>query len=63
MVTLDEIKAEDWSLNISRYILPPLQGDIPLLPEAIASFKDAITRCREAEMRLSQVMAEGGWPK
>ena len=61
MVSLDEIKAEDWTLNISRYVLPPLQEDIPPLPDAIAAFKDALTRCREAEERLAQVMTEGEW--
>lgn len=30
VVSLDEIKAEDWTLNISRYVLPPLQEDILL---------------------------------
>ena len=60
-VGLDEIQSEDWTLNISRYVLPPLQEDIPPLPEAIAAFKDALTRCREAEVRLSEVMTEGGW--
>lgn len=59
VVGLDEIKAEDWTLNISRYVLPPLQDDIPPLPEAIAAFKDALSRCREAEARLAQVMTEG----
>ena len=63
VVSLDEIKAEDWTLNISRYVLPPLQEDIPLLPDAVAAFKEALTRCREAEERLAQVMAEGGWLK
>ena len=63
VVSLDEIKAEDWTLNISRYVLPPLQDDIPPLPEAIAAFKEALTRCREAEERLAQVMTEGGWVK
>src|SRR5690606_26506330 len=61
IVGLDEIKAEDWTLNISRYVLPPLQEDIPPLPEAIESFKSALTRCREAEDRLAKVMVEGGW--
>lgn len=61
VVTLDEIKAENWTLNISRYVLPPLQEDIPSLPDAIAAFKDALTLCREAEERLAQVMTEGGW--
>ena len=61
IVGLDDIKAEDWTLNISRYVLPPLQEDIPPLPEAIAAFKAALTRCRESEDRLSKVMVEGGW--
>ncbi|MBX9753952.1 MAG: SAM-dependent methyltransferase, partial [Pseudomonadaceae bacterium] len=61
VVSLDEIKAEDWTLNISRYVLPPLQEDIPPLPDAIAAFKDALTRCRKAEERLAQVMTEGRW--
>ena len=61
IVGIDEIKTEDWTLNISRYVLPPLQEDIPPLPEAIAAFKDALTRCREAEDRLAKVMTEGGW--
>nr|MBP8277403.1 SAM-dependent DNA methyltransferase [Propionivibrio sp.] len=63
IVDLDEIKAEDWTLNISRYVLPPLQEDIPPLPEAISAFKDALQRCREAEERLAAVMLEGGWLK
>ena len=61
VVSLDDIKAEDWTLNISRYVLPPLQEDIPPLAEAIAAFKDALTRCRDAEDRLAKVMTEGGW--
>ena len=63
IVTLDDIKAEDWTLNISRYVLPPLQEDIPPLPEAIIAFKDTLSRCREAEDRLAQVLTEGGWLK
>jgi type I restriction enzyme M protein len=59
LVSLDEIKAEDWTLNTSRYVLPPLQDDIPPLPDAIAAFKEALTRCREAEERLAQVMSAG----
>jgi type I restriction enzyme M protein len=63
VVSLDEIKAEDWTLNISRYVLPPLQEDIPPLPDAIAAFKEALARCRAAEERLTQIMNEGDWLK
>lgn len=61
VVTLDEINAENWTLNITRYVLPPLQKDISPMPEAIAAFKDALIHCREAEERLALAMAEGGW--
>jgi type I restriction enzyme M protein len=60
VVSLDEIKAEDWTLNISRYVLPPLQEDTPPLPEAITAFKEALKRCRESEERLAKVIIEGG---
>ena len=44
VVSLDEIKAEDWTLNISRYVMPPIGEDIPPLPEAVAAFKQADRR-------------------
>ncbi|MGD9686948.1 MAG: N-6 DNA methylase [Desulfobacter sp.] len=61
IVTTDEIKAEDWTLNISRYVLPPLNDDIPPLPQAIADFKAALERCRATETHLEQLMIDGGW--
>jgi type I restriction enzyme M protein len=44
VVTLEDIAAEDWTLNISRYVLPPLGEDVPSLPQAVAEFKDALAR-------------------
>jgi type I restriction enzyme M protein len=61
VVGLDEIEREGWTLNISRYVLPPIGADIPPLPEAVAAFKEALTKCREAEDHLRTVMVEGGW--
>ena len=61
VVTLDEIKDEDWALNISRYVLPPIGEDIPPLPEAVAAFKEALTEARAAEDHLRTVLTEGGW--
>ena len=61
VVGLDEIEQEGWTLNISRYVLPPIGADIPPLPEAVAAFKEALARCREAEDELRRVMVEGGW--
>lgn len=61
VVTTKEIEKEGWTLNISRYVLPPIGADIPPLEEAVAAFKDALTQCRDAEEQLRQVMLEGGW--
>ena len=61
VVSLDEIKTEDWTLNISRYVLPPIGEEIPPLPEAVAAFKQALSECRVAEDRLREVLTEGGW--
>lgn len=61
VVSLDEIKKEGWTLNISRYVLPPIGEDIPPLPEAVASFKEALAEARAAEDHLRTVLTEGGW--
>jgi type I restriction enzyme M protein len=61
VVSLAEIAAEDWTLNISRYVLPPIGADIPPLADAIRDFKAALSRVRAAEENLRRVMVEGGW--
>jgi len=61
VVNLDEIKTEDWTLNISRYVLPSMGEEIPPLPEAVAAFKQALSEARTAEDRLREVLTEGGW--
>ncbi|MET0792529.1 MAG: class I SAM-dependent DNA methyltransferase [Polyangiaceae bacterium] len=61
VVSLAEVEKEHFMLNISRYVLPPIGTDIPPLPEAVAAFKDALQKSREAEENLRRVMHEGGW--
>jgi type I restriction enzyme M protein len=61
VVGLAEIESEDWTLNISRYVLPPVGNDIPPLPEAVSAFKQALAEARAAEDRLREVLIEGGW--
>lgn len=56
VVSLDEIQEEDWTLNISRYVLPPIGEDIPPLDVAIADFKAALEGARAAEEHLRKVM-------
>jgi type I restriction enzyme M protein len=61
VASLDEIKKEGWTLNISRYVLPPIGQDIPPLPEAVEAFKTALADARAAEDQLRKVLVEGGW--
>jgi type I restriction enzyme M protein len=61
VASLDEIKKEGWTLNISRYVLPPIGQDIPPLPEAVEAFKTALAEARTAEDHLRKVLVEGGW--
>lgn len=63
VVSLDEIKKEGWTLNISRYVLPPIGADIPPVPEVVEAFKTALTEARAAEDHLRDVLTEGGWLK
>ncbi|MEQ8716669.1 MAG: class I SAM-dependent DNA methyltransferase [Acidimicrobiales bacterium] len=61
VVTLAEIEEEDWTLNISHYVLPPIGEDVLPLPEAIDAFKSALAEARAAEDHLRTVLTEGGW--
>jgi type I restriction enzyme M protein len=61
VVSLGDIEAEDWTLNISRYVMPPVGEDIPSLPDAATAFKQAVAEARAAEDRLRDVLTEGGW--
>jgi len=61
VVDLDQIAADDWTLNISRYVTPTVGEEIPSLPEAVVAFKQAVAEARTAEERLREVLTEGGW--
>jgi type I restriction enzyme M protein len=61
VVSVEEIAEEDWTLNISRYVLPPIGEDIPPLDVAIADFKNALAKVRNAEEHLRAILTEGGW--
>ena len=61
IATIDEIKNEGWTLNISCYVLPPIGEDIPPLPEAVGAFKKALEDARIAEDHLRKVLTDGWW--
>ena len=61
VVSTGQIAAEDWTLNVSRYVPPPAGADVPPLPEAVAAFRQALAEARAAEDRLRRVLADDGW--
>ena len=61
IVDLDHIKSEGWTLNISRYVLPPLGDAIPSLAAALDAFGEALDACRAAEDHLRKVLTTSGW--
>jgi type I restriction enzyme M protein len=61
VVGLNEIENGDWTLNISRFVVPSLGEAIPPLPLAITGFKSALTDCRAAEDHLREVLTAGSW--
>ena len=63
VASLDDIKRQNWRLNISQYVLPPIGENIPPLVDAVAAFKDVFAEARDAEDHLRTVLTEGGWLK
>jgi type I restriction enzyme M protein len=61
VVSLSDIENEDWTLNISRYVLPPIGEDIPPLDVAIEDFKAAWEKAQEAEDRLRDLLKAENW--
>jgi type I restriction enzyme M protein len=61
VASLEEIRKEGWTLNVSRYVPPPVGANIPRLPEAVEAFKTALAETRTAEEHLRAVLSEGGW--
>jgi type I restriction enzyme M protein len=60
VVSLGEIEQEDWTLNISRYVQPPVADDIPPLDVAITDFKTALERAKAAEDHLRELLRQSG---
>jgi type I restriction enzyme M protein len=61
VISLDEIENKDWTLNISRYVLPPTAEGIPPMTEAVAAVKQALAEARAVEDHVRKVLVGGGW--
>ena len=61
VVSIDEIRTKDWALNVSQYVLPLTNFEIPQLPEVVTEFEQAVVDAQIAENRLKKSLVRGGW--
>lgn len=60
LVSLSEIKENDWNLNIPRYIEPVIEEETITVAEAIANLKTSLEAANAAEDRLKELLTENG---
>jgi len=60
VATLDEIKANDFNLNISRYVDTTEQEEIVSVADALAQLREAEKKRDEAAARMDELLAELG---
>jgi len=58
IATVDEIRANDYNLNISLYIKQQLAEEHITVQEALADFDKAVEDCDETEQRLKKLLKE-----
>ncbi len=60
VVTLDEIRENDYNLNIPRYVEPVLEEETMTVNEAIAILKESLSAAYAAEDRLIELLKREG---
>jgi len=60
LVTTDEIAANDYNLNIPRYVEPAVETETVSVPEAIANLKTSLQAAYDAEDRLRELLKKSG---
>jgi type I restriction enzyme M protein len=60
VVTLEEIKRNDWNLNIPRYVEPVVLEQTSTVSEALANLKSALADAYAAEERLRELLRRSG---
>lgn len=60
LVALDEIKENDWNLNIPRYIEPVIEEETVTVADAIGNLKSSLEAAYAAEDRLQTLLSESG---
>ena len=60
MVSLDEIRENNFNLNIPRYVEPVIEEETMTVDEAIADLKGSLEAAYAAEDRLSELLKSNG---
>ena len=60
VASLAEIAANDWNLNITRYVEPLAEQTVPTVDEAVATLQTALADAYAAEERLTRLFETGG---
>jgi type I restriction enzyme M protein len=60
VVGLDEIRENDWNLNIPRYVEPVIEEEIPTVAEATQNLRQALDKAYAAEDRLKVLLQDAG---
>jgi type I restriction enzyme M protein len=60
LVPLDEIKENDWNLNIPRYVEPVIEEETVTVAEAIDNLKTSLAAAYAAEDKLQDLLVRAG---
>lgn len=60
VVTLAEIEANDWNLNIPRYVEPVIEEETITVAEALANLKESLDEAYAAEDKLKALLVKNG---
>jgi len=62
VVGFDKIRENSWTLNVTRYVVPPVDGDVLPASEAMTNLKRCLTRVRASEDELTKALSCWGGP-
>ncbi len=60
VVALEEIRENDYNLNIPRYVEPVIEEETMTVDEAIANLKESLAAAYAAEDRLKELLQREG---
>jgi type I restriction enzyme M protein len=63
LVPLEEIKENDWNLNIPRYVAPLVEEETLTVTDALANLKTNLDSAYAAEDRLHTLLQKSGFSK